>query len=186
MSRSRRFGSYLLEVCVGEKFPVWATLLGVLIGGLVTGLGTYLIVPKINESLEKQKIRSEFIIRNLDDLNLRTRSLVSDVSDIHYRVLTTNVVDFGATQKTTAKIAEMQWKAIELAVIFEGTKGAQVVEAYQASLDEVRVALNLLKSKDDLQATQVSVEKLSRRTLDVIKELAELGGLKVHNTRPAA
>jgi hypothetical protein len=184
MSRTRRFGSYLLEVCLGEKFPVWATLVGIVVGGLVTGLGTYLIVPRINESLEQQKIRSEFIIRNLDDLNSRTRSLVSDVSDVHYKVLSTNVVDFGAIQKTTAKIAEMQWKAFELAVIFEGTAGAQVVEAYQASLEDVRQALDGLKSKDDLQSTQNAIEKLSRRTLDVIRELAALGGLKVKPTLP--
>jgi hypothetical protein len=184
MSRARRFESYLWDVCIGEKFPVWATLLGILIGGLATGLGTYLIVPTINESLEKQKIRSEFIIRNLDDLNSRTRSLVSDVSEMHYKVLNTNVVDSAAIQKMTSKIAEMQWKAIELAVIFEGTKGAQSVVAYQAALDGVRLALVDLKSKDDLQATQHSVEQLSRSTLDVIKELASLGGLRVSGTLP--
>jgi gas vesicle protein len=184
MSRTRRLGSYLLTVCLGEKFPVWATLVGILLGGVITGFGTYLIVPTINESLERQKIRSEFVIRNLDDLNSRTRSLVSDVSDIHNKVLSTNIVDFAALQKTTAKIAEMQWKAIELAVIFEGTTGAPVVEAYQRSLEGVRVALDGLKSKEDLQTTQNAVETLSRSTLDVIRELAALAGLKVKPTLP--
>src|SRR5689334_2258427 len=136
MIRLRQFASYLLVVSLGDKFPVWATLLGVIVGGIVAGFGTYLIVPSINESLEKQKIRSEVIIRHLDDLNSRTRSLVSDVSDIHYKVLNTNVVDFAAVQKITAKIAEMQWKAIELAVIFEGSNGARVVESYQSSLED--------------------------------------------------
>lgn len=184
MARLCQFGHYLWGICLGEKLPVWATLLGIIIGAVATALGTYLIVPSINQNLERQKIRTDFVIRNLDDLNSRTRTLVSDVSNLHYTVLRSGTVDDDVIQKLTSRIAEMQWKAIELAVIFEGSKGSQIVRAYQTSLDDVRTALLKLKSKSDLELSQQAIESFSRRSLDVIRELAGLGGLRVNAAVP--
>jgi hypothetical protein len=178
----KEFRSYIWKICLGDKLPVWATLLGIIVGAAATTVGTFMIVPSLNESLEKQKIRSDFIIKNLDDLNARTRSLVSDVSDLHYNVLHTNQVDSAAIQKTLTKIAEMQWKAVELAIIFESTKGAIVVQEYQKSLDDVRSNLVNLKSNDDLGASQAAIENFSFRTLNVIRELAVLGGLRLDSS----
>ncbi|MCK1641496.1 hypothetical protein IVA95_29105 [Bradyrhizobium sp. 157] len=175
----RRFLRYLAGVCVQDKLPVWATILGIVIGAL----GTYFVIPSINEGLEKQKIKSEFVIRNLDDLNSRTRTLVSDVSDLHFNVLRTGEIDGSAVQKISSKIAEMQWKAIELAVIFEGTPGMDAVQRYQKSLDGVRTALGELKAKKDLPNSQAAIEAFSQNTLTLIKELAALAGLKIATTR---
>lgn len=170
-----RFLRYLAVVCTQEKLPVWATVLGIILGAL----STYFIIPKINENLERQKIRSEFVIRNLDDLNSRTRTLVSDVSELHGNVLRGGNVDASAVQKVSSKIAEMQWKAIELAVIFEGTPGMTAVQRYQTSLDGVRAALDELKTKSDLPRSQSAIEAFSQSTLAVIRELASLAGLRV-------
>jgi hypothetical protein len=169
--------SYLWEVCLGETLPVWATIVGIIIGSLLTAFSSFWIIPKLNESLEKQKIRTEFIIRNLEDINSRTRGLVIDVAEIHSGTLKTNLVDGVLVQRAQSKIAEMQWKAIELAVIFEGKNGGAIIRDYQKSLDGVRVALNNLKSKSDLDASQAAIEKFSESTLMVIRQLAGLGGL---------
>ncbi|MGY3617738.1 hypothetical protein [Bradyrhizobium sp. USDA 10063] len=178
----KRVLDHTVAFLLAEKLPVWATILGIILGAI----GTYYIVPGINQSLEKQKIRSEFVIRNLDDLNARTRSLVSDVSDIQYGVLRTSYVDSAAIQKVLSKIAEMQWKAIELAVIFEGTQGARSVQQYQEALDHVRAALVGLKSKEDLKISQAAIEQFSERTLNVLRELAAVGGIRISAKTPKA
>jgi hypothetical protein len=176
-----RFLKYLGDVCLQDRLPVWATLLGFIVGALMTAVGAYWIVPSINQKLERQKIRSEFVIRNLDDLNARTRSLVSDISELHYNVLRTDRIDQANVQKLSARIAEMQWKAIELGIIFEGTAGEKTVANYQMSLDNVRSAISKIETKRDLPISQSAVEMFSRRSLDVIRELAALSGLRVPN-----
>lgn len=183
MSNLRCFLSYLGRICLEDKFPVWVTIVGVILGGIATAAGTYWIVPSINEALERQKIRSEFVIRNLDDLNSRTRALVSDVSALHQNVLRVNVVDDSAVQKVLVKITEMQWKAIELAIIFDGSAGENKVENYQQSLEAERVALSNLRTKDDLPSSQAAIERLSARTVDVVQALAALAGLRINNLR---
>lgn len=166
-------------MCLGEKLPVWATLVGIIVGSVVTAASSFWIIPKLNESLEQQKIRTEFIIRNLEDINSRTRGLVIDVAEIHSSTLKTNTVDGAVVQRALSKIAEMQWKAIELAVIFEGKKGGAIIRDYQTSLEGVRVALTNLKSKNDLNTSQAAIEKFSQSTLMVIRQLATLGGIRL-------
>jgi hypothetical protein len=178
---TKRFAVYLWGICLGETLPVWATILGIIVGAALTAGSTFWIVPRLNESLEKQKIRTEFIIRNLDDLNSRTRALVIDIAELHSSVLRTNVVDSSAVQKSISKIAEMQWKAIELAVIFEGQNGGRIIRDYQKSLDDVRAALLNLKSKEDLVASQEAIQRFSSSTLSVIRELVGLGGLRLNS-----
>jgi hypothetical protein len=75
----------------------------------------------------------------------------------------------------------MQWKAIELGIIFEGTAGEKTVANYQMSLDNVRSAISKIETKRDLPISQSAVEMFSRRSLDVIRELAALSGLRVPN-----
>lgn len=179
MSRTKRLAVYLRDVCLDNKFPVWATLLGVVAGGALTMIGTYFIVPKINESLEQQKIKTAFVIKNLDDMNERTRMLMSEISDLHSRVLATDQVDAPTLQKLVSRIAEMQWKAVELGVIFEGTKGSLVVSRYQVSLDNLRVAITSIKTKGDLALSQRSAEVFAQRSLDMIRELAFIGGIRI-------
>jgi hypothetical protein len=177
----KRFAIYIREICLGEKLPVWATLLGIVIGAVLTAASTFWIVPRLNQALERQKIRTEFIIRNLDDLNARTRSLVVDISEIHSVTLRTNTVDETAVQKIVGKIAEMQWKAIELAIIFNDAQGSRAIKDYQQSLDGVRMAVLGLQSKAELAASQEAIKRFSSSTLRVVAALANLGGLRVNN-----
>jgi hypothetical protein len=179
--KKRSLRAYLWEMCLGETLPVWATIVGIVVGSVLTAVGSFWIIPKLNESLEQQKIRTEFIIRNLEDINSRTRGLVIDVAEIHSGTLKTSTVDGAIVQRALSKIAEMQWKAIELAVIFEGRNGGAIIQDYQTSLDGVRVALTNLKSKNDLNASQAAIEKFSQSTLMVIRQLASLGGIRLND-----
>ncbi|WP_322516486.1 hypothetical protein SR870_02565 [Rhodopseudomonas palustris] len=104
---------------------------------------------------------------------------MADVSLIHQAILRTGVPDDGAIQRALAKITEMQWKAIELAIIFSGSAGQLTIEGYQQDLDGLRSALSTLQKKEDLLASQRAVERLSASTVQVIKELAGLAGLGV-------
>jgi hypothetical protein len=182
----RRLLAYLKNVCLGTDFPVWATLLGVLLGGAATAVGTYLIVPKINYELERQKIRSEFIIRNLDDLNNRTRSLLSGVSNLHSAVLRSNKVDPEAVQRLNSQIVELQWKAIELGIIFDDKAGVAAVGTYQKSLDDLRDALQQLSSKQELPNSEKAAEDFSSSSFAVIRQLVALGGLKITARPPTS
>ncbi|UPJ24254.1 hypothetical protein [Bradyrhizobium sp. CW1] len=177
-----RFFSYICKTLKEDKLPVWATLVGVIAGVIAT----YWIVPIINQNLEIQKIRSEFVIRNLDDLNARTRALVSDVAAVHQGVLKTNNVDEATRKAALSKIIELQWKAIELAIIFDSREGATIVEDYQKSLEDVRVALIALSAKETLPGSQAAVESLARNSVNVIRELASLGGIRIKTSVPGA
>jgi hypothetical protein len=182
MKKRERLLAYLRDVCLGDKFPVWATLVGVIIGALATVFGTYWLVPRINEALERQKIRTEFVIRNLDDLNARTRELISEISEFHYLVLQSDKPDQASIQKISSTIAQMQWKAVELGIIFEGTPGLKAVRAYQAALDRVRDTVSSVHGKGDLSQTEAAAEAFSRQTLEVLRQLAALAGLKITDT----
>lgn len=171
-----RFLKYCKEILMGKELPVWVTLLGIFAGVV----GTYYIIPVINQELEKQKIKTEFVIRNIDDLNSKTRSLLVGVGELHRQMLASGLVDRSKIEGYVSTITELQWKGIELAIIFEGTASMKVVEHYQESLDRLRIALLNLQDKTGLQASIAAASDFSRATVDVIKALARLSGINLN------
>jgi len=173
-----RFLVYCKDILMGKDLPVWVTLLGI-IGGVA---GTYFVIPAINQQLEKQKIKTEFVIRNIDDLNSKTRSLLTGIGELHRQTLSSGLVDRAKIEGYVSTITELQWKGIELAIIFDGTNSMIVVERYQESLDKLRTALLNLQDKTGLQASMSAAENFSRATVDVIKALASLSGINLNPT----
>lgn len=52
---------------VADRTPMWFTMLALLAGAL----GTYLLAPQVNARFEEQKIKTDFVIRNYNDLRLK-------------------------------------------------------------------------------------------------------------------
>jgi len=78
-----RFGAYLWRTLLDTSTPLWVTFAGV----LLSAYGAYKIAPAINSELEKQKIKTEFVIRNLDSLNGKTQELFSEISIVNRKIL---------------------------------------------------------------------------------------------------
>ena len=110
-------------------------------------------------------------------VNNRTNT---DILRQHVR-MSVAIANYTLSRSSTSKLVEMQWKAVELGIIFENRSGLRIVSEYQKSLDEVRTALLNLKSKSDLVSSQDAVERFAEKTLSVVRELANLGGLRLSN-----
>ncbi|MBD2751217.1 hypothetical protein IC232_31795, partial [Microvirga sp. BT688] len=105
-----RLGSYLWRTLLDTSTPLWVTFAGV----LLSAYGAYEIAPAINNELEKQKIKTEFVIRNLDNLNGKTQELLSEISIVNRKILA-GEKNYGENiDKATRLSTELQWKAIEL------------------------------------------------------------------------
>lgn len=52
---------------VADRTPMWFTMLALLAGAL----GTYFLAPQVNARFEEQKIKTDFVIRNYNDLRLK-------------------------------------------------------------------------------------------------------------------
>ena len=137
-------------------------------------------MPIINQQLEKQKIKTEFVIRNIDALNAKTSALLIGVGETHRQILTNGSVDRAKIDGYVSAITELQWKGVELAIIFEGTETSQLVERYQKSLDRLRSALLNLHDKDQLQESISAAADFSKATVEVIKALARLSGINLN------
>ena len=52
---------HIKKALVAESVPVWLTVIFIILGSV----GTYVFTPFINQHQEAQRIRTEFIIKNL-------------------------------------------------------------------------------------------------------------------------
>lgn len=52
---------------VADRTPMWFTILALLAGAA----GTYFLAPQVNARFEEQKIKTDFVIRNYNDLRLK-------------------------------------------------------------------------------------------------------------------
>jgi hypothetical protein len=63
IEKSRR-REVVKAVLTADRTPMWFTLLALLAGAG----GTYFVAPRVNAVFESQKIKTDFVIRNFNDL----------------------------------------------------------------------------------------------------------------------
>ena len=121
----------------------------------------------MNQTLQYQQIRSAYMTKILDDLNMSTSEYVGYVTQI--KVLTppselpSDLV--GLEARTAARLA---WRANELSIILEGKTQALYVRKYQLALTELRVAVEKPPSADDTE--------IEEKTLQFMQASYDLGG----------
>ncbi|MBA1157940.1 hypothetical protein [Microvirga mediterraneensis] len=169
-----KFFRYLWDVLRDTSTPLWVTLLGV---GL-SAYGAYKITPAINHELEKQKVRTEFVIRNMDSLNGKTQELLAELS-IANRKIVEGEKGFGDNvDKATRLTTELQWKAVELSAVLQDDKSRQVLMEFQRTLDEVHTAVQNIKAPDSAFSALQKVRAFIPASLAVTRRIAELSSIR--------
>lgn len=168
-------------VLCGTEVPVWLKLAGISLGVV----GTYFLLPYINQDFERQKIKTEFVLRTFDDLNLKSRSVVTDLSKVNRGWTQGRNSDQSSIDSILSKITELQWKALELSVIFEGSKSISIIEDYQIALDKLRLTLVTLKDDNSAVALIDSIETFATASVAVMREVSSLSGLNFSRRVPA-
>ncbi|HEY1096732.1 MAG TPA: hypothetical protein VGF14_05780, partial [Alphaproteobacteria bacterium] len=156
-----------------EKMPVWLSLL--LFG--LTAWGTYSLAPKVNYKFEQQRIITSYVEKNLDNFNLLSRELISEIS-VFNNTLKHNIVDQKSLAKIQAKITELQWRALELDIIFADKKSLSIIKEYKQSLNNLGVATNEARCKSDAENITYKVIPFADSSMKIIDALAKKAGLK--------
>ena len=144
-----------------------------------TAWGTYSLAPKLNQTFENQKIVTAYIISNLNDFNLLSRELVSEVSIFNNTLQKEKHVDTDSLDKIRAKITELQWRALELDIIFDDDVSLEKIKAYKKSLSDLGFAVDTATVSGDSIKISRSVVPFANNSLTVISILAQKAGLKV-------
>lgn len=140
---------------------------------------TYCVAPGINQQFEKQKIVSSYITSNLTNFNIVSRELISEISQFNYSLKEYNRIDPESKNKIRTKITELQWRALELDVVFDDERSISLIKDYKGSLDNLREFVEKAERDADIRPINMAVIKYTDSTMNVVKALAEKGGLKM-------
>ncbi len=126
---------HLWSVFCGEKIPVWLSLI-LMVAGAAT---TYWLAPRINHSFEMQSVKRQFILSNLDSLNVNTQRLLKVVP----KLLDGN--DDKSRAEALEIITAMQFDSVRLNYTIPN-RIDEILE-YQKSLEKLNV--NILRFPSD-------------------------------------
>ncbi|MBO9421487.1 hypothetical protein J7481_18410 [Labrenzia sp. R4_2] len=126
----------LLQILRDKEMPVWMTLILMLLGSIIT----YLLVPYFNTQFEKEKIRTSYIISNMENLNNESISFLNLLK--RHNINPRPKKEREVYQKLENSITKLQWKVVELETILEGEINVSNLNDYKDSLiriaDEIR------------------------------------------------
>lgn len=162
-----------LRFLTATETPLWFVIVGV----LGSAFGTYLLAPKINREFEKQKVRTEFVIRNLDALNSRTQELVSEISVMNLKISEREKATENR-DKAVRLITELQWKSVELSVILSDAESQRILLDYQTALEDSREALAKVDSPHTALIALEKIRAFAIKSLSVTKRIAELSDIR--------
>lgn len=170
---------YKFFVCVfsflnRNEAPLWVTL----ILFALTAYGTYKLSPKLNEKFEQQKIISTYVTDNLQRFNSLSRELVSEISIYTRLIHNGQKPSIEKRDAIFSKITELQWRAVELRIIFEDADSSTTIEDYKNSLNDLRKSVEKLKPNSELKDTAISLSKFTDSSMAVFDALARKAGLK--------
>ena len=174
---------HIKKALVAESVPVWLTVIFIILGSV----GTYVFTPFINQHQEAQRIRTEFIIKNLEEISNRTRSLLAVTSIVHQKLIHAKPISDDDFSRAYNVIAEMQWDIISLSIIFTDDDTRKLISEFQQASFEVQVSFEELQSSvpGDAAGIDAIVKRDSAYAGNVMlfalrlsMRIAELGGVK--------
>lgn len=164
----------LSELLNSTSTPLWVSLLGFLIGGL----GIYIITPKINQNLERQKIKSEYVVRSLENINSKTQEMFAEIS-IANRKISSNQTNFSDNiDKATRLATELQWKALEISSVLSDRKSSAIIKLFQNELGKTRDAFVEINSSTKALSALDAIQKFIPASLLLTNRIATLSGIK--------
>lgn len=171
----RRFG----EILCGHHMPVWMTLLVGIVGALIGIVGSYWIIPDINRQLKIDEIRSQYLLETIKGLNNDTRALLSEITKYNHSILDGKAVDVERRRLIVSLITELQWRVVDLDVIFTTDKAKQVLQSYRDSLSELRHSIENPSGQFYVEKIITASEEFAIDSYRVLSALYALAGLEV-------
>ena len=119
----RKAAGYVWKLLFETDTPLWVTL----VGFCFATFGVYYLTPMINQNLEKQKIKTEYVIRSLDNINTRTQEMLAEIS-IANRKIASDQKDYSSNIDKALRLAtELQWKAIEIGAVLDDQESLIII-----------------------------------------------------------
>ena len=154
--------------------PLWVTLLGFIAGAV----SVYFITPHLNQKFETQKIKTDYVMKSLDNINNKTQEMLSEIS-ITNRKIGAGESNFGENvDKATRLATELQWKAIEISAVLDDQESAAIIKNFQQSLDKARVSISQIKSTSTALLALEDLRKFIPKSLALTNRIASLSGIK--------
>ena len=175
--RGRAVRSFL----AGDRTPMWFTIAALLAGAG----GTYFIAPAVNAQFEAQKIRTDFVIRNYNDLRLKMEEFQGlYISAFQRFVAGENVqADVVRLQELGARIGAQNLAMMPMFKTSEGPMAAGAVTAAVNGMLNVMFA-NAGKSFETPEAHaavmgeyQAANGQLAKALLELYIRIGEVGNL---------
>ncbi|HMN74379.1 MAG TPA: hypothetical protein PKA55_21150 [Rhodoblastus sp.] len=162
---------FVREFLSGERTPIWYTLL---LSGLGV-IGAYVVAPSVNAQFEAQKLRTDFVIRNYNDL----RAKMEDFQGLY--VVAAQKVAGGQEAladvlKLQELVARVSAQNVALLPMFDNAAGPRAAAEVNAAMNGM---LNVLfahaggKVETEAQRTAYNAEIL-KATQGLVKPLLEL------------
>lgn len=169
----------LKAVLLRSDMPVWLSLIVGIAGGFVAFGGSYIVVPLINQQLKIQEIRTQYIIENVRSINEDTRQILSSITSLSHKLIETNEIDKDKKKIILSRISELQWRIIDLDVIFSETKSDSIISNYKSSLSSLRRSIENLENKDQLALVFNNSEQFAISAYHTLQSLYEMAGIRI-------
>jgi len=180
----RKMPQQVKKVLAAQGIPVWLTLM-IMISGAV---GTYYLAPRVNQIFEAQKLRTEFLIKAVDEINEQTRTLLANISLAEKRIDLNSPDASVPIDKITESVMRLTWNAIFISNILDDDGGEtdKLITDYENKLAGTvgRYAdPKILGPKTDAErlkrvnAAQEDSTQLMTLTMKLVTRIADAGGL---------
>lgn len=169
----RRFGIYLRGVSLGDKMPVWLTVVFTILAAIGGAGATYWLAPKLNAQFEAAKVKSQYVLENLKLLNGDTANLLADLGEYNRAAIRSGGFDNQLRADINKRLTALQWRAIEYDILFDGAGADQSVKRYRAALEKVRDAVASARQPLDAEKIIGAGEELAVATNAMIKLLSK-------------
>jgi len=167
----RRRGKAVTAFLVADRAPMWFTVAALLAGSA----GTYLIAPRVNAEFEAQKIKTDFVIRNYNDL----RAKMEDFQSLYVVTVQKQVAgeeiraEVTRLQELVARVGAQNIAMMPMFTTANGPKAAGEVTVAMNGMLTVLFA-NAGKSITTEQETAAYNAQVAEATQKLVKPLLEL------------
>lgn len=119
---------------------LWSTETPLIITILLAGAAAYLS-PMVTEQFERQRMRSEYVLANLRELNTIIAEVYVQVTAINYAVAAGEEAPAANVTQARAEIAKLNWKTVETAAMLPQSQ-RRVLHRFQADVRDVSRTLD--------------------------------------------
>jgi hypothetical protein len=171
------------KALAGQGIPTWMTVLVMMLGAV----GTYYLSPRLNQTFEAQKLRTEFVIKSLNDINDQTRALLGAMTTVSQSIVHHNPVSPAEFNEIAAGSTRLSWNvAFVFQVVEEDEESVRLCTEFATRLNTLTLRYadlrNALPSTDaDMSKTMSEIGqdmgKLMEVTMLLGTKVADAGGL---------